>query len=313
MGDRERYDPVLISMLTSIEGGPMQFFDVLFDFFARKTDFYNADKLNEIRTMVIGSFDKHSATAVKEAKEKALRREREEQKLAERRRKEKEAEEKQSKVVEITDQEAREFGGKDFTTRRDPAKEPKRVETAEEGEETEIGKLLPNSGNGADLEKYSWTQTLQEIEIRIPLKAGFALKSKDVVVVVEKNHLKVGIKGQAPIVDGTLSKLIKTATSQWVLEDKKAVVLTLEKVNDMEWWSRILDTDPEISTKKVQPENSKLSDLDGETRAMVEKMMYDQRQKEMGLPTSEEQKKQNILKQFMSQHPEMDFSQAKFN
>ena len=54
------------------------------------------------------------------------------------------------------------------------------------------------------------------------------------------------------------------------------------------WWENFLLAEDKINLKHIQPEKS-IEDLSQEEQMKIHQMMYDQRQKAMGLPTSEEQ------------------------
>ncbi|KAI6047682.1 nuclear movement protein nudC [Pisolithus marmoratus] len=158
---------------------------------------------------------------------------------------------------------------------------------------------------------YRWTQELGEVDITVPVPKG--TRARDLLVVIQKKKISVGLKGQEPILAGDLCKEIKVEESTWTLEDQQSVLIHLEKLNKQEWWENVLSHHPKIDTRKIQPENSKLSDLDGETRGLVEKMMFDNQQRQLGKPTSDELKKMETLKKFQAAHPELDFSKAKIS
>ncbi|XP_051122860.1 protein BOBBER 2 [Andrographis paniculata] len=279
---------------------PLGFLEKVFEFVAKETDLFKSDNLV-----------KDVNAVVRVVKDKV------------------EAEEKSKKDVKIDGNgkvekqaKAREQEeARDDAVKKESAHPP--VEKAEEevvteakgsgskAEEQEKGSRAPNRANGLDMDTYTWGQTLQEVNITVPVPPG--TKSRFISCEIKKNHLKVGLKGQPAVIDGELFQAVKVDDCFWSLEDQKSVSILLTKQNQMEWWKYLVKGEPEIDTQKVEPENSKLSDLDPETRTTVEKMMFDQRQKQMGLPTSDEMQKQEILKKFMAEHPEMDFSKAKIS
>ncbi|CBH12570.1 hypothetical protein, conserved [Trypanosoma brucei gambiense DAL972] len=295
MATDERFDTMLLAIAQQHDGID-SILNTFFSFLGRKTDFFTQPAM--ARTAVQRALDRHLAQAEEKQRQKR-----------------KEA--PVSRVEEVEDEEevkakaAAQAAAEAAKRKADLERKKEELANAKEDEDGAKPKGLPPTvGNGFDYEHYMFSQTLKEVEVRVPLLVARA-KGKDVDVVLQQRRLRVGMKGNPPIVDGELFASVKTEESMWTIEDGHTVVVTLTKQNQMEWWKTVMVGDAEIDLQKVMPENSKLDDLDGDTRQTVEKMMYDQRQKAMGLPTSEEQKKREMLAKFMAAHPEMDFSQAK--
>lgn len=324
-GDAERFDPMMLQMAQQVaqmaDGeNPIELLlDLYFGFLRRKTDFFNEP--DRCKDAVISAYQrqadivgkalksqeavaKKAAAAAAEAEAKAKR-----EAAEDAHRKEEDLQRKERvKQLELDRALAKQNltanGSPKITEINDDDEDP-------DDEKLAPGTIAPNPGNGGESTYGTWTQTLQDVDVRVRIPPGTS--SKQITCAIEKKHLKFGVKGEPLMIDADFYNEVQVDDCFWTLEDKTTVSLTLSKKNQMEWWTRVCDGDPEVDTKKVTPENSNLSDLDGDTRATVEKMMYDQRQKQMGLPTIEEQQKQDTMKKFMEAHPEMDFTNCKFN
>merc|ERR1711957_882928 len=195
-----------------------------------------------------------------------------------------------------------------------PAKKDEEKKGSDDEDDESKG-IKPNASNGADLKEYNWGQSLSEVTVNIYLPDN--IKAKDLTVVMRPTKCSIKIKNGATLLEGTWFKPILEDDSLWCIETdntgRRILTLNLSKKTGQNWWDSVLEGQEKINTQKVEPENSKLSDLDGDTRSVVEKMMYDQRQKQAGLPSADEQQKRGKLDQFMKAHPEMDFSKAKFS
>jgi hypothetical protein len=197
---------------------PTAFLEKVFDFIAKESDFFEKDSAEKVILS--------AGRAAKVKKTKAIAAE-----------KAKIAAEEKAKAEKLAAEAAK------------AAKKDKEVESKEdEKKDQESSLAAPNKGNGMDLEKYSWTQTLQELNVNVPVPHG--TKSRSLTCEIKKNHLTVGLKGQPPIIDGELYKSIKPDECYWNIEDQSMVSILLTKHDQMDWWKCLVKGDPEINTQK---------------------------------------------------------------
>ena len=310
--DDERFDGLYLNVANTTHGiEPL--LDTVFSFLRRKTDFFagppGGGGSEAAITKVHEVLQKHADLYEKEHRKTAPAKTT------------KKSEKKEPKVVEMGAD-----GGFDISSSEAPKKvtaaasvsaEKKaappvdKAETPASKKGDDDARGPPPIGNGGTVpNKYVWTQTLAEVNVNVPVPEH--TRGRDMNITISRKRLKVALRGTI-LVDAPLTKPVVVDDSFWTVEDGNRVAINLQKVNSMEWWNAVCEGDPTIEVKDIQPESSSLDDLEGDTRKTVEKMMYDQRQKAMGLPSSDEQQKLDMLEKFKQQHPELDFSNAKIS
>eukprot|EP01083_Nonionella_stella_P033587 91922_1 len=302
-------DKLLSQVLQQCEGQELKFLDTVFGFLNRRSSFLAHPNTP---TKVIQLVHNHIDVAKKREIQNQSLNQKEESKTSGITSKTKRS---------ITEEEAQKLEEKELENLKKTEKsaddaKPKMSMDLDELNESDSDLVDCPEGNGGTTDKYKWTQSLDEVEVSIPIDAN--LRGKHLKIVIKKRLLFVAIKGKesTPLINGELKDAVNVEESTWILDKEsgkntKTIVITLQKLKGMNWWDCVIKGDPTIDTAKIQPENSKLDSLDPDTRQTVEKMMFDQRQKMKGLPTSKELEQQTILEKFKRQHPEMDFSNLK--
>ena len=148
--------------------------------------------------------------------------------------------------------------------------------------------------NGDKCDDYNWSQGVGDVTIQFALKQKINKKMLKVDMTV--NHLKIEIKGMdKPLIDADFCEKIIPDDSNWSIEDGQSIIFFLEKASEIIWKSAFKGG-KEIDTKTV--DNSKrIEEFDSETQAALNKIVYEQNRKRNGLPTTEEEKKLEALKE----------------
>ncbi|VDN12380.1 unnamed protein product [Dibothriocephalus latus] len=81
---------------------------------------------------------------------------------------------------------------------------------------------------------------------------------------------------------------------QVAIDIRVLILINLDKVNEL-WWEAAFVDEERIDVQEIDCSRP-MHELDEESQAKIAQMLFDQEQKRLGLPTSEEQKIQDILK-----------------
>ena len=153
---------------------------------------------------------------------------------------------------------------------------------------SEDGKQIPIGNGGKSKSKgFRWTQTIHETSVILPVPEG--TRGRDLKVTMKSHMVQVQMKDTSKVLlEGTLQQKIRPDESTWTLEGG-VLVVTLDK-GAKSWWEVVFNDEKEedkVDTTLIDTKRN-ISEYDDATQGMIRKVLFDQRQERLGLPTSEE-------------------------
>ncbi|KAL5108095.1 NudC domain-containing protein 3 [Taenia crassiceps] len=154
----------------------------------------------------------------------------------------------------------------------------------------------PDCYNGARRDLYSWSQKILEIDIHVKIPERIKT-ARQLNVKIDRKHILIEEKGSTePIIDLDLLKEIKTESAQWSFEvGEHLLTLSLDKVDEY-WWEAAFVGEEKINVQEIDCSRP-MHELDEEAQGKIAQLLFDQEQKRRGLPTTEERRIQDILKE----------------
>lgn len=147
------------------------------------------------------------------------------------------------------------------------------------------------SFNGAVYENYSWSQTINEVDIIVRVPENTTTKNLTVSILTNRITVKVA---DVELLSGELCQKCKHSDAIWSL-DKRKLQIHLEKTLEM-WWECLIKSEPKLDVSKIDCTRP-FEDLPEEAQAKIEQLEWNQERKRLGLPTTDEINIRKTLKQ----------------
>ncbi|KAG7167712.1 nudC domain-containing protein 3-like [Homarus americanus] len=157
---------------------------------------------------------------------------------------------------------------------------------------------LYDSTNGAVKDSYAWTQTIEDLEVRIPVPEK-VLRGKQVRVTLQTSSFEVEVQEPASVwqmlLTGKFPHSIKVEESLWSLVPGEHISIHLEK-SEERWWDKLLTSEDSIDLKKINAERDYAS-LPQEDRQKIQEFLWNKQQQDQGKPTSDHLKMESVLRE----------------